>query len=298
MSDTLESLKRRKQSAAELASVVRTMKAMAASNISQYEMAVQSLKDYYRTISLGMYACFANESLLIFPSNEIKKNKPLTVAIFFGSDQGLVGRFNDILTRFAIQILKNITGEKVIWAVGERMNLELKEAEMAPVKVFNVPNSVTAITPLVNDILIKSEELRERNPEYHLTIFYNSPATGEGYRQENQQLLPLDKSWEQEIKKLKWPSKKLPQVIGGAEITLRVLIREYLFVSIYKACAESLASENASRLEAMQRAEKNIGEISEDLNQSYNQLRQSTIDEELFDIVAGFEALKKEILKK
>ena len=69
MSDTLESLKRRKQSAAELASVVRTMKAMAASNISQYEMAVQSLKDYYRTISLGMYACFANEGLLIFPSN-------------------------------------------------------------------------------------------------------------------------------------------------------------------------------------------------------------------------------------
>ena len=298
MSDTLESLKRRKQSAAELASVVRAMKAMAASNISQYEMAVQSLKDYYRTISLGMYACFANEGLLIFPSNEIKKNKSLTVAIFFGSDQGLVGRFNDILTRFAIQILKNITGEKVIWAVGERMNLELKEAEMVPVKVFNVPNSVTAITPLVNDILIKSEELRERNPEYRLTIFYNSPATGEGYQQENQQLLPLDKSWEQEIKKMKWPSKKLPQVIGGAKSTLRVLIREYLFVSIYKACAESLASENASRLEAMQRAEKNIGEISEDLNQSYNQLRQSTIDEELFDIVAGFEALKKEILKK
>ena len=298
MSDTLESLKRRKQSAAELASVVRTMKAMAASNISQYEMAVQSLKDYYRTISLGMYACFANEGLLIFPSNEIKKNKSLTVAIFFGSDQGLVGRFNDILTRFAIQILKNITGEKVIWAVGERMNLELKEAEMAPVKVFNVPNSVTAITPLVNDILIKSEELRERNPEYCLTMFYNGPATDEGYRQENQQLLPLDKSWEQEIKKLKWPSKKLPQVIGGVESTLRILIREFLFVSIYKACAESLASENASRLEAMQRAEKNIGEISDDLNQSYNRLRQSNIDEELFDIMAGFEALKKEILKK
>ena len=110
--------------------------------------------------------------------------------------------------------------------------------------------------------------------------------------------MPHDKSWEQEIKKLKWPSKKLPQVIGGAEITLRVLIREFLFVSIYKACAESLASENASRLEAMQRAEKNIGVISDDLNQSYNRLRQSNIDEELFDIMAGFEALKKEILKK
>jgi F0F1-type ATP synthase, gamma subunit len=70
-----------------------------------------------------------------------------------------------------------------------------------------------------------------------------------------------------------------------------------LFVSIYKACAESLASENASRLEAMQRAEKNIDEILDDLKQSYNRIRQATIDEELFDVIAGFEALKDKLLK-
>ena len=75
-------------------------------------------------------------------------------------------------------------------------------------------------------------------------------------------------------------------------ILCSALIKEYLFVSIFKACAESLASENASRLAAMQRAEKNIDEILDDLKQNYNRLRQSTIDEELFDVVAGFEALK------
>ena len=70
------------------------------------------------------------------------------------------------------------------------------------------------------------------------------------------------------------------------------LISEYLFVSLFKACAESLASENASRLEAMQRAEKNIGDLLDDLNKKYHRLRQSSIDEELFDVVSGFEALK------
>ncbi len=60
-----------------------------------------------------------------------------------------------------------------------------------------------------------------------------------------------------------------------------------------KICAESLASENASRLAAMQRAEKNINELLDDLTHSYHQLRQSSIDEELFDVVSGFEALKK-----
>jgi F-type H+-transporting ATPase subunit gamma len=71
-----------------------------------------------------------------------------------------------------------------------------------------------------------------------------------------------------------------------------------LFVSLFKACAESLASENTSRLEAMQRAEKNIGELLDGLSRKYHQLRQSSIDEELFDVVAGFEALKNDSQNK
>ncbi|HUZ60390.1 MAG TPA: F0F1 ATP synthase subunit gamma [Hanamia sp.] len=293
MRDTLESLKRRKQSAGELASVVRTMKAMAASNISQYEMAVQSLRDYYLTISLGLNACFNNKRLSIVSSDAIKMNTHLTVTVIFGSDQGLVGTFNDILITFTKNTLQKIQGHKDTWAVGERLNSRLKDSGLSPTLLFHVPNSVTAITPLVNEILIKSEESRKKNQLYNLYIFYNSPLKGGGYAQKSQQLFPLDKNWELEIKKLKWRSNNLPQVIGNTESTLDALIREYLFVSIYKACAESLASENASRLEAMQRAEKNIDEISDDLNLSYNRLRQSTIDEELFDVVAGFEALKK-----
>ena len=52
--------------------------------------------------------------------------------------------------------------------------------------------------------------------------------------------------------------------MGGGTATLRALIREYLFISLFRACAESLASENASRLAAMQRADKNIDELLED----------------------------------
>ena len=72
---------------------------------------------------------------------------------------------------------------------------------------------------------------------------------------------------------------------------MRAFIRGYLFVSIFRACAESLASENASRLAAMQRADKNIDELLEDLNRTFHRLRQNGIDEELFDVVSGFEAL-------
>ncbi|SPE20763.1 ATP synthase gamma chain (fragment) [Burkholderiales bacterium] len=72
---------------------------------------------------------------------------------------------------------------------------------------------------------------------------------------------------------------------------MRALIREYLFISLFGACAESLASENASRLAAMERADRNIDELLERLHRTFQRLRQTGIDEELFDVIAGFEAL-------
>ena len=84
---------------------------------------------------------------------------------------------------------------------------------------------------------------------------------------------------------------KLARGHGCRRHDLRALIREYLFVSLFRACAESLASENAGRLAAMQRADKNINELLEHLNGTFHRLRQSGIDEELFDVISGFEAL-------
>jgi len=79
--------------------------------------------------------------------------------------------------------------------------------------------------------------------------------------------------------------------MAGGITTLGALIREHLFISLFRACAESLTSENASRLAAMDRADRNINELPEHLTGAYHRLRQSGIDEELFDVIAGFEAL-------
>jgi F-type H+-transporting ATPase subunit gamma len=160
--------------------------------------------------------------------------------------------------------------------------------------VFTVPNSVKAITPLVGQILVENEKHDSQGEANELYLFYNRPTSGAVYVPVSQRLLPLDAEWRIKLAKLPWPTKNLPQVMGGGTVTLRALIREYLFVSLFRACAESLASENASRLAAMQRADKNIEESLEDLNRKFHRLRQSGIDEELFDVVSGFEALKVE----
>jgi F-type H+-transporting ATPase subunit gamma len=82
--------------------------------------------------------------------------------------------------------------------------------------------------------------------------------------------------------------------MGGGTGALRALIREYVFVSLFRACAESLASENASRLAAMERADRNIDELLENLHGTFHRVRQGGIDEELFDVLSGFEALSEE----
>jgi F-type H+-transporting ATPase subunit gamma len=146
---------------------------------------------------------------------------------------------------------------------------------------------------LVGNILIDIEVSREKGDFGEFYIYNNRQKKGTGYEPVSLRLLPLDYKWEQDFKNQKWPTNKLPQVVGGIKSSLFALIKEYLFVSIYKACAESLASENTSRLEAMQRAEKNIDDIENELNNKYHLLRQNSIDEELFDVVSGFEALNK-----
>jgi F-type H+-transporting ATPase subunit gamma len=91
-----------------------------------------------------------------------------------------------------------------------------------------------------------------------------------------------------------WPSQTLPTFTMDRERLFSALIRQYLFISLYQALAESLASEHASRLAAMQYADRNIRERLEELRAQFRQQRQLAITTELLDIVAGFEALTEE----
>ena len=291
MSDTLESLRRKIGGADDLESVVRSMKALAAASIGQYENAVLALADYYRTVELGLAVCWRNRDAAAEQGERPGAAAKTVNAIVFGSDQGLVGQFNDLLANFVAQALHALPGEKKVWAVGERMHSRLADAGLPPVGLFAVPTSVNAITPLVGQILIEGEAHDAQNEIRQLYIFHNRPKSGATYEPVSQHLLPLDDKWGLRLTYLPWPTGQLPEVIGNHEQTLRALVREYLFVSLYKAAAESLASENASRLAAMQRAEKNIDDLLGDLNQTYRRLRQTSIDEELFEVISGFEAL-------
>lgn len=110
-----------------------------------------------------------------------------------------------------------------------------------------------------------------------LYLFYNRPTAIGLYTPTQQRLLPLDNHWRQKLAAQPWPTQRLPDVLGDSTTTLSALTGEYLFVSLFRVCAESLASENTSRLAAMERADQNIDELLAGLHSNFHQLRQSGI---------------------
>lgn len=124
-------------------------------------------------------------------------------------------------------------------------------------------------------------------------LYYCRQLSGANYEPHTVHLLPVDKQWLARIRKREWPGKTIPIFTMDWDSLFSALIRQYLFISLYRAFAESLASENASRLASMQGAEKSIEEQLGSLRLRFHQQRQMSITEELLDIVSGFEALSQ-----
>ncbi len=292
MSETLPTLRRKIKSAHDLQSVVRTMKAMAAASIGPCERAVVSLTDYSRTVELGLRACFRHIPESVPPPPRAARNMG---AIVFGTDQGMVGQFNERLAELVTVTLSSTPGEtRTVWVVGERMQGRMEDAGFKIAGLFQTPNSVTGITPLITELLLAIEQQTERAGLNEVHLFHNQPRLRATYDPVTTRLLPLDAQWRRSIEAMPWPTRSRPEIIVGSPATLDALIREFLFVSLFRVCAESLLAENARRFAAMQGAEKNIDDLMGTLTLNYNRQRQAAIDEELFDLIAGYEVLRSE----
>ncbi|MEQ8515520.1 MAG: F0F1 ATP synthase subunit gamma [Chromatocurvus sp.] len=300
MSETKASLVRKIRSAGDLHSVVRTMKAISASQVTQFENSVRALGDYHSSVELALSAYFQelrnnSAGAALYPErSRTGTDTGTAIAVVFGSDQGLVGQFNKVVADYTAKRLGTFTGQLQIWAVGERVHENLSENDLQVTGLFSIPTSVQAIVPLVGQLQIRTGLQQADHEGTSLFIFHNRPQAGGGYEPVSRRLLPLDVQWKQYFADVCWPGLTLPQVIPADTEMLRALIGEHLFISIFRACAESLASENASRLAAMTRAERNIEERSESLVGLFHRLRQNSIDEELFDVVSGYDAIAGE----
>ncbi|MBI1298930.1 F0F1 ATP synthase subunit gamma [bacterium] len=291
--ETLESLRQRIESARDLQSVVKTMKSLAAVSIRHYERAANSIEEYNRVVELGLHIALHNRPEGSSIAAEMHHER--LGAVIFGSDQGMCGQFNERLAEFAVDRMNGMQirrQHRSVLALGRRVTGHLHDAHQPIERAFDMPSSITGMTEAVHELLQHVEYWQSQQQIDQIVIFYNRQAGGAAYAPQIAHLLPLDLDWLHTLEEAKWPFRTLPTFRMDWEPLFASLIREHFFVTLYRAFAQSLASENAARLAAMQAAERNIEDKLTDFNFRYQQQRQRAITEELLDITAGFEAIR------
>jgi F-type H+-transporting ATPase subunit gamma len=291
---SIESMKSRIRSTEKLFSVVKTMKSLAAVNIRQYEQAVESVGDYRKTVEMGLQVVMRHRDDLQIGARVAPRQS--LGAVIIGSDVGMCGSLNDQIAAFSLATIKNYLGldpqNRPILAVGEKVAAILGDEGLPVERTFRVPGSVEGITGIVEQILLDIDSWRRERRIDQVFLFYNQQESGVNYRPQQFKLLPEDQEWLKNLQQKSWPGPSLPTYTMDWDPLFSALIRQYIFISLFRSLAYSLASENASRLASMQRAEKNIEEKLGVLNSEFHQQRQTVITEELLDIISGFEALK------
>lgn len=289
---TTDAITRRINTADDLRSIVRTMKALAAANIRQYEEAAASLADYADAVALGFQALFQNRPDKLAP--HVTPPPPRRVgAIVLGSDHGLCGAFNERVADFFAArravVMPVQTGP--LLALGARVAGRLEDRGLPPDAVLAQPASVGRIAALVVDLLERVASWREAGSVDAVRVYFNAPHSRAGYAPHEGLLLPLDDEALRRRAATPWRPRAWPTIAGDWDAVFSAVVQQHLFVTLHRAIAQSLAGENASRLTAMHAAERNIDDRLHELRGQYHRERQTAITTELLDIVSGYEVL-------
>ncbi|HZJ94444.1 MAG TPA: FoF1 ATP synthase subunit gamma [Thiopseudomonas sp.] len=286
MAQTLEQLTRTNDTLTSIRGIVHTMKTLSAINAAPYEQAAQSIGLYHETILQGLAAFVHRTGGVSLLTEAVKPNTRLLVA--FGSDHGLCGNYNELVADAVTEYsLAQPIAKQHILCIGSRLGNALLEQELTPDMVLMPPASADGVGRLAGDIVTRIEQLGsgQRLTELAVTLIFTQRAE-HGYQETvSRELLPLDKALLRP--KQRWESRSLPDYSMDAEALLSSLIRNHVFASVFRASAEAMVTENATRLALMQQAEQSVDEQLDVVKQELSNVRQDEITNELMDIVIG-----------
>jgi F-type H+-transporting ATPase subunit gamma len=299
--ETLEVLHRRLRTAGELGALVHTMKALSAVSIRLYQQALQAVQQCHRTIELGLHMVLTREPALLeaLESGEADRPRqgpaPPATVVLLGADRGMCGPFNERVVTHAGKLMRRAwaTPPRVL-AVGHRLDRPCEAAGIAIAARIPMPVSPGGITAAAEAVIVQYDEWSGSEASAELWLVHNHLVGGTGYAPGIEQLLPLKSAWLRHVVQQPWPTRNIPMSPNPGRALLAALVRQHLQLAIHRGLAESLASEHAARLLAMQVAERNVQEHERALATEYHQRRQQTVDEELLDLISGYRALAEE----
>uniref|UniRef100_A0A6U5IY95 ATP synthase subunit gamma, mitochondrial n=3 Tax=Corethron hystrix TaxID=216773 RepID=A0A6U5IY95_9STRA len=213
-----------------------------------------------------------------------------SLIISLTSDKGLCGGVNSFISRVTKAMITKAHAdgkEADIVVIGDKGRSQLSRSDYASqiqkaVTDCNTPGNFGLVSALSAEILDVAKE-----KDYDgIVIIYNSFVNAAVYKQKYRIITPFISEGDAE---------SLVEYEFEPDVKAEVLenLKEYLFTSQFYECfMDAAASEQSSRMTAMENASRNAGEMIDKLTLQYNRARQTRITTELIEIISGASALE------
>ena len=288
---SLDDLKKRIASVKSTQKITKAMKMVAAAKLRKAQESAEKGRPYSEKMN--------NVILNLSSGISDKENAPKLLAgtgqekvhlcVVMTSDRGLCGGFNSNIIKKAKSYFSKILDEnkelKII-TVGSKGNDQLKRTYgdkiIENISFKESKNANYFDADKVGKIIIEKFEAGEFNV---CTIFYNKFKNVITQIPQAQQIIPLNDEGNENS------SDESYEFEPDEDEILSNLLPKNISTQIFKAMLENSASEQGSRMSAMDNATRNAGEMVDKLTIEYNRSRQAAITKELIEIISGAESL-------
>ena len=292
---SLKFLRNRISSVKSTQKITKAMKMVAAAKLRKAQQNAENARPYSEKLNsiisnLKNSVTDMDSAPKLLIGNQKNENH---LCVVLSSDRGLCGGFNTNICRKAKVFFEKILNErktlKVI-VVGSKANDQLKRKyNQYIIDKISLKDEKVISFGKAQEITDKILNLFARNEFDICTLFYNQFKSVISQIPQAQQLIPV--SIEQKSNQQSLASNSEYEYEPDENEILENLLPKNIATQIYAAFLENQASEQGSRMTAMDNATRNAGDLIAKLTINYNRTRQAVITKELIEIISGAESL-------
>ncbi len=290
---SLDDLKKRIKSVKSTQKITKAMKMVAAAKLRKAQENAEKGRPYsqkMQNIILNLTKSISdpeNAPKLLMGTGEDK----IYLCVVLTADRGLCGGFNTNICRLAKNNFKKLLNEgkkiKIITVGSKGLDQIKREYGKYIIKKISFKDKKQisfSEADIVGKLII---DLFKKNEFDKCIMFYNNFKNVITQIPQAQQIIPAEKPKfnENEDEKISYEFEPEEDEI------LEDLLPKNISTQVFKAFLENAASEQGSRMTAMDNATRNAGDLVDKLTINYNRSRQASITKELIEIISGAESL-------
>lgn len=287
---SMRDIKRRRGSIQSTQQITKAMKLVSTVKLQKAKLHAENAKPYFQHMYQTVFSMLQRSGNINHPYLQPGESEKKAV-IVITSNRGLAGGYNSNVVKLITNNEEFKKEELVLYTLGrkgkdtlERRGYQVKADFSDIVDDLEYDRASEICRQLLEDF--ENGEIGEIYIAY--TVFKNTVSQIPTLMK----LLPIEVEDSQEEEEETEEGKTAPMNYEPEEEdALDIIIPKYVTSIIYGAVTEAIASENGARMQAMDSATSNAEEMIQSLSLQYNRARQSSITQELTEIIAGADAI-------